>query len=232
MMHDDVYDEQEKKLEKPSLFGMIMEPGKQFKRMIDNPKILVPFIIVTVLTILGMLLMMSQIDFIGDDPEFANMSEDELMIVTVFAQVTFAITGLFLPAFTILISAFIYFVIAKIVKSDVMFKQLFSMTTFIYIISVLSLLVNSLAFLGMSNPDPDLYLTSLNSMIGAEGPLGAFLVSIEIFTIWGMILTAMGLQIVAKFSKGLSWGIVIGTFVIVTGFSVGTTVLLDMIEAL
>lgn len=231
-MNDDIYVEEKPKLEKPSLLGMIMEPRKQFERIKDNPKIVIPLVVVTVLTIIGMLLMMSQMDFIGEDPEFANMGPDELMIITIFAQITFAITGLFTPAISILISACIFFVIAKIVKLEVSFKQLFSMATFVYIISLLGLIVNAVAFFGMSNPDPELYLTSLNSIIQADGALGAFLVAIEIFTIWGLVLSAMGLQIVGKFSKGLSWGIVIGMFVIMTGFSVGTTVLLDMVEAL
>jgi len=231
-MNDQMYENEEVELEKPSLFGMILEPGKQFQRIKENPKILVPFIIITVLTIIGMLLMMSQIDFIGNDPELNSMSEDELMIVTIFAQIGFAITGLFAPAISIVISTLIYFLIAKVVKSEVSFKQLFSMNIFIYIISVLSLFVNALAFLAISNPDPELYVTSLNSIIQADGVLGAFLVSIEIFAIWGMILTAMGLQKVANFSKGLSWGIVIAIFVIMTGFSMASTAVLDSFGAL
>lgn len=229
---NEVEKQAEVNLEKPSLFGIITEPKTQFKRIVDNPIILVPFIIVTILTVLGMLLMMTQIDFMGIDPYFNQMSEEEVMIATIFAQATFAITGLFIPAFSILISTVIYFIIAKIAKSTVSFKQMFSMNTFIYMITVLSIFVNALGFFGMSNPNPDVYLTSLNSIIGAEGALGALLSSIEIFTIWGLIVTAIGLQIVARFSKGLAWGIVIVFFVITLGFSVGTAVVLEMFEGM
>ena len=56
--------------------------------------------------------------------------------------------------------------------------------------------------------------TSLGSLIGAEGTMGALLTSIEVFAIWGMILQAIGLQKVANFSKGLAWTIVIVFFAI------------------
>lgn len=219
-------------LEKPSLFGMFLEPKKQFERLKDNPIILVPFIIIAVLTTIGMFVMMSQIDFIAQDPELANMGEDELMFVTIFTQVIFVITGILAPAVSILVSSFVYFIVAKIAKSEVSFKQLFSMNTFIYIISILGIIVNALAFFAVDNPNPDVYLTSLNSIVEADGVLGVLFTSIEIFSIWNIILTAIGLQIVAKFSKGLSWGLVIGIFVILTGFSMATAGVAEMIGAL
>ena len=219
-------------LEKPSLFGMFLEPRKQFERLKDNPIILVPFIIIAVLTTIGMFVMMSQIDFIAQDPELANMGEDELMFVTIFTQVIFVITGILAPAVSILVSSFVYFIVAKIAKSEVSFKQLFSMNTFIYIISILGIFVNALAFFAVDNPNPDVYLTSLNSMVEADGALGVLFTSIEIFSIWNIILTAIGLQIVARFSKGLSWELVIGIFVLLTGFSMATAGVAEMIGAM
>lgn len=223
---------QEMSLEKPSLFGMFLEPKKQFEGLKDNPIILVPFIIIAVLTTIGMFVMMSQIDFIAQDPELANMGEDELMFVTIFTQVIFVITGILAPAVSILVSSFVYFIVAKIAKSEVSFKQLFSMNTFIYIISILGIFVNALAFFAVDNPNPDVYLTSLNSIVEADGALGVLFTSIEIFSIWNIILTAIGLQIVAKFSKGLSWGLVIGIFAILTGFSMATAGVAEMIGAM
>src|SRR5699024_799614 len=219
-------------LEKPSLFGMFLEPKKQFERLKDNPIILVPFIIIAVLTTIGMFVMMSQIDFIAQEPELANMGEDELMFVTIFTQVIFVITGILAPAVSILVSSFVYFIVAKVANSEFSFIQLFSMNTFIYIISTLGIFVNALAFFAVDNPNPDVYLTSLNSMVEADGALGVLFTSIEIFSIWNIILTAIGLQIVARFSKGLSWGLVIGIFVLLTGFSMATAGVAEMIGAM
>lgn len=200
------------KLEKPSLFGMIMNPREQFERIRENPKIIVALIIVTVLTIVGMLLMMNGIDFM-DDPSLAGMSEEEMMMVAMVSQIGFVIVGVFTPIFTLLISAVVQIIIAKIVRSEVTFKQLFSMNTYIFIITAISILVNGIVFMAIGGT-AEIYFTSLNSIIGAEGILGAVFNSIEVFSIWTLIITALGLQIVARFSKGLSWTIVIVFYVV------------------
>jgi len=199
-------------LEKPSLFGMIMNPREQFEKIRENPKIIVALIIVTLLTIVGMLLMMNGIDFMND-PNLAGMSEEEMMMVTMFSQIGFVIVGVFTPVITLLISSVVHIIIAKIVRSEATFKQLFSMNTYIFIISAISMIVNGIVFM-MIGGDPEKLFTSLNSIIGAEGILGAVLNSIEVFTIWGLIITAMGLQVVARFSKGLSWAVVIVFFIV------------------
>lgn len=231
-MSQEVHEEEKNKVEKPSLLGMITDPRTQLERIRYNPKILVAFIIVTLLTVVGMVLLMFQVDFIGDDPLLNDMGEEELMFVTIVSQVVFVVVGLFTPAVAILINALVYFIVAKIISATVTFKQLFSMTLYIYIISVLGLIINGLAFVVTGNADPDLLLTSLNSIVGAEGALGAVLNAIEIFAIWGYIVTALGLQIVARFSKGLSWGIVIGIFVVMVLFNVGSQVVTGMAGAL
>src|SRR5699024_499978 len=129
-MNEEEKEQQGISLEKPSLFGMFLEPKKQFERLKDNPIILVPFIIITVLTTIGMVVMMSLVDVIAQGPDLAKMGEDELMFVTIFTQVIFVITGILAPAVSILVSSLVYFIVAKIAKSEVSFKQLFSMNTF------------------------------------------------------------------------------------------------------
>ncbi|MEI3613370.1 Yip1 family protein [Pseudogracilibacillus sp. SO30301A] len=200
------------KLEKPSLFGMIMNPREQFERIRENPKIIVALIIVTILSIVGLLLMMSGMDFM-DDSASAGMSEEEMMMVAMFIQIGFVIVGVFTPVITLLISSVVHIIIAKIVRSEVTFKQLFSMNTYIFIISAISMIVNGIVFMAIGG-DPEKMFTSLNSIIGAEGILGAVFNSIEVFSIWVLIITALGLQIVARFSKGLSWTIVIVFYVV------------------
>lgn len=212
-MTNEMNTEIEPKLEKPSIFGMIMNPREQFERIRENPKIIVALLLVTVLTIVGMLLMLNGMDFVGDDPELASMSEEEIMFITLFGQISFVVVGLFTPIVSILIAAVVHIIIAKIVQSDVSFKQLFSMNTYIFMISAISMILNGLVFMFIGG-DPEMLFTSLNSIIGAEGMLGAFFNSIEIFTIWALIITALGLQVVARFSKGLSWAVVIGFYVV------------------
>lgn len=201
-------------VEKPSLIGMIMNPTVQFERIRENPKILVAILIVTFLTVIGMLMMSSGMELPTDDPELAGMSEEELMVIAMISQVSFVIVGLFTPIFTIFISTVVLLIIAKIVRSEVSFKQLFSMNTYIYMISALGILLNGLIFMILQVGDPEVYITSLNSIVHAEGVLGEFLGIVEVFSIWSLIITGIGLQVVAKFSKGLSWSIVVAFFIV------------------
>lgn len=206
-------------LKKPSIFGMIMNPTEQFERIKKNPKFIVALLIVTGLTMVGMFLMAQGMDFIGNDPELMEMGEEALVFITLIAQITFVVAGLFTPIITIVVATAIYFAVAKLTQSTVTFKQLFSMTTYIGIINGISIVINGLSFMVVGTADPDTLFTSINSIIGATGFLGGFLSSIEIFSIWTLIISALGLQIVAKFSKGLSWGIAIAFFIIMALFT-------------
>ena len=128
------------------------------------------------------------------------------------------IIGIISPIFGTLISAVIYLLIAKIARSEVSFKQLFSMNTYIMFISALSLIINGIG-IALLGGTVDTVYTSLGSIISTEGAISGLLNSIEVFTIWGLILSAIGLHKVAGFSKGLAWGISIAFFVITVIFA-------------
>src|SRR5690625_5529916 len=94
--------------EKPSIFGMIMNPTEQFERIRKNPKIIVALSVVTLLTVVGMLLMLIGIDFIGDDPELLSMADEAVVVITFITEITVILVGIFTPIITILISFGIY----------------------------------------------------------------------------------------------------------------------------
>ncbi|PWA12188.1 YIP1 family protein [Pueribacillus theae] len=209
---------EETKIEKPSLFGMIWSPSEQFERIKQRPKIWGAMVVVTILTIIGMWLQTLGVDI----PELDGMPEDQLAGIQVFTTITTIVMGLFIPIIGVLISSAIHLLIAKIARSEVSFKQLFSMNTYIMIISALSLLINGI-LMALVGGDPEKLLTSLGSIINVEGAMGGLFNSLEVFTIWEVILTAMGLHKVANFSKGLAWTIAIAFFVIAVIFSmIGT----------
>lgn len=205
--------EEDQPLKKPSIFGVIMNPTEQFTRLREKPVILFPLIIVTLLTLIGTYLMIQGVDFTADDPNMSGIPADELAMVETIAKAGAVAMGIIVPIFAILISTVIYLIVAKIARSEVSFKQLFSLNTFIYFISAISLLLNGIAVF-LTGAGEQVLFTSLNSIVDADGILGAFLNQIEVFSIWALILGAIGLQVVAKFSKVLSWSVVITLFVI------------------
>src|SRR5699024_993006 len=130
-----------------------------------------------------------------------------------FSIITRVTVGFYGMTLSVLILSVIYLTIAKIAQSDVMFKQLFSMNTYIMIFSYLAFIINNAIaiFIGSNAEVP---ITSLGSILNVPGGAGAALESIELFTIWGMIVAVIGLQKVARFSKGLAWGVQIALFII------------------
>ncbi|WP_338470667.1 Yip1 family protein [Niallia sp. XMNu-256] len=204
---------EEVQAKKPSIWGILWSPTEQFERIKERPRIWGALAIVTILFVIGMYL-----SSFGKIPEINGVSEEDLAGMQAFNSVLMIVMGIITPIFGILISTVIYFLIAKIARSEVSFKQLFSMNTYIMILSALSILINGIGIALLGGTSDTIY-TSLGSIIQAEGALGGFLTGLEVFTIWGVILNAIGLHKVAEFSKGLAWTISIAFFVIGLIFS-------------
>ncbi|MBG9543773.1 permease [Cytobacillus firmus] len=194
---------------KPSLLGMIWSPGEQFDRIRQNPRIWVPLILVSIIYSIGMFLMAMSMDasYLG----LEGMSDAEAEMVMMFARGGVAITGIFTPVFVALISSAIYMIFTKIAGSEATFKQLFSMNVHIIVIGGFGLIVN-MALRAAIGGNPEIFITSLAGLMNSEKP--GVLGSIELFSIWQSVITALGLQRVAGLSKGWAWGIAIAFFII------------------
>lgn len=207
-------------VKKPSLLGMIMNPKEQLTRIRDNPLILGALIIISFIFVVGTVLQMININpsTVLDD-ELAGIldpgDEKIVLILTLFGS---GLAALFMPVIIILISSFIYWVVAKLVKSKVTFKQLFSMSTYILFINSLGILINGLLTMLISSNASGLF-TSLGSLVPSGTMFSSILSSFELFGIWALILTAIGLQIVANFSKAAAWTVTILFFTIGIVFS-------------
>lgn len=201
------------KKESPSLLGMFTSPGEQFKRIKENPKIWVPLIIITILYVIGMVLMSASMD-VSTLIE-GGVPEDQAELILGITKVSIAVVGIFTPIIGVLISSAIQLLIAKIASSTVSFKQLFSMNTYIMIIGAVGLLLNMAVRFAIGG-NPEIYITSLAGLLN-QNQTGV-LTSIEVFSIWGVILTAIGLHKTADFSKGLAWAIAIIFFLVGIGF--------------
>lgn len=194
---------------KPSMLGMIWSPGEQFDRIRQNPKIWVPLILVSILYAAGMFLMAVSMDasYLG----LEGMSEAEAEMVMMFSRVGVAITGIFTPVVVALISGGIYMIFIKIAGSDATFKQIFSMNIYILVIGGIGLLVN-MALRAAIGGNPEIFITSLAGLMNSEKP--GVLGSIELFSIWQSVVTAIGLHRVGGLSIGWAWGIAIAFFII------------------
>jgi hypothetical protein len=206
--------------ENPKLLGMFTSPGVQLERIKQNPKIWIPLIVISILYVIGMAFMALSLDAAALIEQ--GVPEDQVELVLTITKVTVAITGIITPIIGVLISSAIQLAIAKIASSPVSFKQLLSMNTFIMIIGAAGLILN-MAIRYVIGGNPEIYITSLAGLLNQEkaGVLG----SIEVFGIWTVILTALGLHKTAQFSKGLAWTIAIIFFLVSVGFGLIGTLL-------
>ena len=95
------------------------------------------------------------------------------------------------------------------------------MHTYIMLMTSLNIAVNGFIsfLLGDNYADRNALFTSLGAFINVEGPIGVLLNHIEVFGIWILILTVIGLQKVAQFSKTQAWIVVLVFFFVNIIFS-------------
>lgn len=204
-------------VENPSVFGLVLNPKEQFEKIKANPKSVLAVIIVTIVTFIGILFM--YFNFSIPEELSEGFSEQELQLMVNAGKITLLIGGILGPIFGITIASLVYFVVAKMIKSSVSFKQMFSMFAHVNIIGAIGSIVHGLTIMLLPKMDLNVSVTSLGSIIEIEGMVGAVLDSIDIFGIWQLIITAIGLQIVAKFSKTAAWTTVIIIALIGTVFT-------------
>ncbi|MGG3835083.1 YIP1 family protein [Geobacillus thermocatenulatus] len=200
----------------PKILGMFWNPSLQFKRIKENPRILFPLFVVIVLQTGAMTFNAYTIKF--DPSQFHGLNEQQLATAKQFAQITMIISGILLPILLILLFSALHILFAKFTSSDVNFKQLFSMNTYIFIIGTAGLILNSLIRF-LINGDMTLIVTSLGSIIKTDGFASKLLNAIEVFSIWRVILTYLGLKIVANLSK--SFALIVAIIVFLGGILIG-----------
>ena len=204
---------------KPKLFGMFWSPVEQFERIRQNPRIWLPLLIVTILYLVASTI--SAMSMKVEDLMLPGMSGEEAEMVLAIGKATAAITGFFVPVIMVLISTVIYLIIIKIAKKDTTFKQLFSMNVFIMIIGATGFLLNSLIVAAIGGT-AGTYVTSLAGLLNSDSPV---LATFELFSIWQIIITMVGLHKVGQLSKTAAIIIGIVFFLISLGFAMLGTVI-------
>ncbi|WP_273131086.1 Yip1 family protein [Bacillus weihaiensis] len=196
---------------RPTLLGMIFSPGEQFERVKERPVIWLPLIILTVLTTLVALYVTVNLDFTAISG--MEMTPEQEQMVKVSGVVSAILGGLVGTPISYLIFAAIFLGISKLAKSEVSFKQMFSLIIHVSFISLIGQVLNQVIIVAIG-ANPSIMITSLQSIIAAEGALGRILSVIEVFSIWYYILMALGLMKVANLSK-LQACIIVGIFFII-----------------
>jgi hypothetical protein len=196
----------------PSLWGILWSPSEHFARIKEKPKIWGPLLMIILVFSIGMIIVTTNTE-LGTE----GISADELALIKPFLVIGSIIAGVIVPIVIAFIGTLVYLLIARIARSNVSFRQLFSMNVYLLILTALSMIVNGIGMVITGSSTTT--FTSLTTLIPADGALKAVFDNIEVFSIWGVILSAIGLQKVASFSKGLAWGVSIGFYMLTIFFS-------------
>ena len=204
------------------LFKVLYEPGAVFTRVSEKPKFLMPFIGLCVIQLIVAVVNMPYL-------KAALAAQFAAQAATAPAGAPdpskFAAIGLvFIPigvVIALLISALVLWVLVSIMGGDGKFGTLLSVSAYACVPSVVLLAIVGVIVLrmkgleGISSPSdlqPALWLDLLAP--DAKGFVGGVLKGINPFAIWGMVLTAIGIQVTHKTSKGTAYTVAIGAMVL------------------
>lgn len=210
--------------------NIVIAPSKALRGIKEKPTILLALFIGILLPALYYILFWGNIELqmiqVLEDQAAsmgtaltAEMLELQLKIVRWTTPLTIAVG----PVFGGLITALYYFICSKIAKSALTFKQAASIAFHVGVISSLAsvlYMVFSVVGLDFNISEP---LTSLASLLPNSldaSVLHGVLLPIEVFNIWGLFVTYLGLRIVGEMSNKaatISVGIALAFGVLISG---------------
>ncbi|KLA28572.1 MULTISPECIES: Yip1 family protein [Bacillus cereus group] len=200
---------------KPSLLGMITSPGEQFERMKMKSPVWVAFLIFvligTVTTAAVFYLS------VVNTPEVAKeMNGQDGQMIKWFALGGGALFGLFGTPIGLFIAAGFYKVIMMLMGNDTPYMKILSIYLYANLVFYIGSLLNVGLGLIFEGNGTDAY-TSLAPLFEKGTVLNGIASSIEIFNIWSLILTGLGLHIVAGLSKKQATILIVIFFILTIG---------------
>lgn len=203
--------------EKPSLLGMIASPGVQFERMRSILPVWAKLVIVLVFA--GLITAFVTYAM-KDNPDVikADQALPEDLRLSLTAKMIFGgVVGVITYALIFFIGAGIYKILMMLMSNDTPYKTLLGISVYTSIVPLLGALVNGILMLIIGS-DQTSY-TSLAPLF-AKGSLGETIgANFEVFSLWGYVITALGLHIVAGLSKKQAAILVVVFFILSVGLS-------------
>ncbi len=198
------------------LVKVLYDPAAVFQRVTEKPAFLMPFIGISVVQIL---ITAVNLPFL----KVAMQAQAAQAAAGAPDASKFAVIGLiFVPigiAIALLLGAFVLWVLVSLVGGEAKFGTLLSVAAYAAVPSVVVLGIVGAIVLQIQGPgnitspqdlQPALGLDLLIS--GAKGFLGAVLKGINPFSIWGLVLTAIGVSTTHRLSKGSGYTVATASF--------------------
>jgi membrane protein, antimicrobial resistance system len=199
------------------LVRVLFEPTAVFERIRERPKFLVPAIAVGVLfTIVGYLMLPYRLASMAPQmAQVAAQNPNAAAQMEKFQSIGVFLAPIFIILFMVIVAVVLWLLVTLIAGGDAKFKTLLSVVTYTalpaFFLQVAGFLVLKMKGVeSVTSPldlQPPLGLNLLTPNV--SGFLVGVLAGINPFTIWGMILTAIGIQVTHRTSKGSAYTVAI-----------------------
>jgi hypothetical protein len=226
------------------LVNTFFAPSKTFTDLRGNASWWVPFLIIAIVSLLFVYTVDQKVGFpkvaenqIQSQPKQADRIERlpaDQRQKAMQQQVTF--TKIFSYAFPVTILIWFAIVAGVLLatlkfgaSADVKFKTLFALVIYASVPALLKSLLAILSLLAGVSVDSFTFQNPVATNPGyfidraAHPALGSLLTSFDIFTIWTLALTAIGITCISKVKRGTAFAVVFGWFGIVVLIGVGLT---------
>lgn len=177
------------------LIKIITQPSQAFQEIKENPRFLIPALIILVLSIaVTALTLPEMIALTRETMAGSGQSPDQIEMLAKMAAVS-ALIGVAVSVPLIwLLKAVVLLIYNQISTSEANFKQLFAVAVYSSIPGVFGQVINSIIVKCIGFKAAMQVNTSLGLLMGSntEGFLYRFLSQVELFSVWGLILLILG----------------------------------------
>jgi len=194
------------------LLRVLFEPTAVFERVREKPRFLAPFLALAVITVLitALQLPYTKAALATQFAQTPNMTPEQAQTGMKFAAVGIVIAPIFVGLFLV-INALILWVSTSVLGGEGKFSTLLSVTTYAAITYTL-LQVVGVVVLTLRGPGAVTSMLDLQPSLGldllapdAKGFTLGLLRGINPFTLYGVFLTATGIAVTHKTSKGVAY---------------------------
>lgn len=204
------------------VFRVLVEPTPVFERVREKPRFLAPYVVLAAVQLVigvinlpylkaGITASMAGREMPAGSPDPANFAFIGVVAVPIVLVIVF------------LLSALILWVLVSIFGGEGKFATLLSVTTYASVPAVILLSIIGSVVLRLKGVEAMTSPQDLQPALGLDllapsvtGFLGAVLKAINPFSIWGLVLTAIGISVTHQLSRNTSYTVATISFVIGT----------------
>lgn len=220
------------------LFGVLVSPGETFEGIARKPDWLIPLLVWIAISVAATIVLTPRLDY---EPMFRSMMErnsqlseqqrEQQLDTMLETSEKRKLWGKLAPVATVpimmLIVGVLFWGALRAFGADNSFRQSFSVTLYAFAPQFIKSIITTAIAAARTSIDARSVNALLKSNLGAftspiESPVAfAILGSIDLFTIWTIVLLSIGLSAISGFPKGKLAMLVISFYLVVVLFKIG-----------